>query len=83
MLILPEILEKNFVEFNNSKSAFKLGFWYENFSPEIEVCLITRFMGNLIKNKVSVTDIIKARKYPIIKISPGIERDSNFIWQGW
>ena len=33
---IPEILEKNFVEFNNSKSAFKLGFWYENFSPEID-----------------------------------------------
>ena len=34
---IPEILEKNFVEFNNSKSAFKLGFWYENFSPEIDL----------------------------------------------
>ena len=34
-ITIPEILEKNFVEFNNSKSAFKLGFWYENFSPEI------------------------------------------------
>ena len=33
---IPEILEKNFVEFNNSKSAFKIGFWYENFSPEID-----------------------------------------------
>ena len=33
---IPEVLEKNFVEFNNSKSAFKLGFWYENFSPEID-----------------------------------------------
>ena len=33
---IPEILEKNFVEFNNSKSAFKLGFWFENFSPEID-----------------------------------------------
>ena len=33
---IPEILEKNFIEFNNSKSAFKLGFWYENFSPEID-----------------------------------------------
>ncbi|MAI28719.1 MAG: hypothetical protein CMP38_00780 [Rickettsiales bacterium] len=33
---IPQILEKNFVEFNNSKSAFKLGFWYENFSPEID-----------------------------------------------
>jgi TPR repeat protein len=30
------ILEKNFIEFNNPKSAFKLGFWYENFSPEID-----------------------------------------------
>ena len=26
----------NFIEFNNSKSAFKLGFWFENFSPEID-----------------------------------------------
>ena len=33
---IPEILEKNFIEFNNSKSAFKLGFWFENFSPEID-----------------------------------------------
>ena len=33
---IPKILEKNFIEFNNSKSAFKLGFWYENFSPEID-----------------------------------------------
>ena len=33
---IPQILEKNFVEFNNPKSAFKLGFWYENFSPEID-----------------------------------------------
>ena len=33
---IPTILEKNFVEFNNSKSAFKLGFWFENFSPEID-----------------------------------------------
>ena len=33
---IPQILEKNFIEFNNSKSAFKLGFWFENFSPEID-----------------------------------------------
>ena len=33
---IPTILEKNFIEFNNSKSAFKLGFWFENFSPEID-----------------------------------------------
>ena len=33
---IPSILEKNFIEFNNSKSAFKLGFWFENFSPEID-----------------------------------------------
>ena len=33
---IPPILEKNFIEFNNSKSAFKLGFWFENFSPEID-----------------------------------------------
>ena len=33
---IPEILEKNFIKFNNSKSAFKLGFWFENFSPEID-----------------------------------------------
>ena len=25
---IPEILEKNFIEFNNFKSAFKLGFWF-------------------------------------------------------
>jgi len=35
--------------------------------------------GNLIKNKVMAKDIMKARRYPIIKISPGIGRDSNFI----
>ena len=33
---IPTILEKNFIEFNNPKSAFKLGFWFENFSPEID-----------------------------------------------
>ena len=33
---IPEILEKNFIEFNNFKSAFKLGFWFENFSPQID-----------------------------------------------
>ena len=33
---IPQILEKNFIEFNNFKSAFKLGFWFENFSPEID-----------------------------------------------
>ena len=33
---IPSVLEKNFIEFNNSKSAFKLGFWFENFSPEID-----------------------------------------------
>ena len=33
---IPEILEKNFIEFNNFKSAFKLGFGFENFSPEID-----------------------------------------------
>ena len=33
---IPEILEKNFVEFTNPESAFKLGFWHENFSPEID-----------------------------------------------
>ena len=33
---IPPILEKNFIEFSNSKSAFKLGFWFENFSPEID-----------------------------------------------
>ena len=33
---IPTILEKNFIKFNNSKSAFKLGFWFENFSPEID-----------------------------------------------
>ena len=32
---IPQVLEKSFVEFNDTKSAFKLGFWYENFSPEI------------------------------------------------
>ncbi len=33
---IPQLLEENFVEYNNSKSAFKLGFWFENFSPEID-----------------------------------------------
>ena len=33
---IPQVLEKSFVEFNDPKSAFKLGFWYENFSPEID-----------------------------------------------
>ncbi len=33
---IPDILEKNFIEFNNPKSAFKLGYWYENFSPVVD-----------------------------------------------
>ena len=33
---IPEILEKNYVEKNNPISAFKLGYWYEKISPEID-----------------------------------------------
>ena len=34
---IPEILEKNFIEFDNPKSAFKLGYWHENFSPVVDL----------------------------------------------
>ena len=33
---IPEILEKEFVSNNNNISAFKLGYWYEKVSPEID-----------------------------------------------
>ena len=32
-LEIPEILENNFVKYNEPKFAFKLGFWHENISP--------------------------------------------------
>ena len=33
---IPEILEKGFVNDNNPILAFKLGYWYEKISPEID-----------------------------------------------
>ena len=33
---IPEILENEFINENNSISAFKLGYWYEKVSPEID-----------------------------------------------
>ena len=33
---IPEILENEFVINNNEISAFKLGYWYEKISPEID-----------------------------------------------
>ena len=45
------------------------------FSPGLEIWLELGLRGNLIKNKVMVKEIIKARRYPIIKISPGIGID--------
>lgn len=33
---IPQILENNYVEKNNPISAFKLGYWYEKISPEID-----------------------------------------------
>ena len=33
---IPEILEKNYVKKNNPISAFKIGYWYEKISPEID-----------------------------------------------
>ena len=35
--IIPELLENNYVEKDNPISAFKLGYWYEKISPEIDV----------------------------------------------
>ncbi|GIS85202.1 MAG: hypothetical protein CM1200mP16_15020 [Nitrospina sp.] len=49
------------------------------FSPGLEIWLELGLRGNLIKNKVMVKEIIKARRYPIIKISPGIGIDLNII----
>ncbi len=34
--IIPELLEDQYVNNNNSISAFKLGYWYEKISPEID-----------------------------------------------
>lgn len=33
---IPKILEDDFINKNNSISAFKLGYWYEKISPEID-----------------------------------------------
>ena len=33
---IPERLENNFLIKNDLISAFKLGYWFENFSPEID-----------------------------------------------
>ena len=33
---IPEILENEFINENNNISAFKLGYWYEKVSPEID-----------------------------------------------
>ena len=33
---IPQILEEDFVNKNNIMSAFKLGYWYEKISPEID-----------------------------------------------
>ena len=34
--IIPKLLEDEYVNNNNSISAFKLGYWYEKISPEID-----------------------------------------------
>ncbi len=34
--IIPEILENDYVEKNDEIAAFKLGYWYEKISPEID-----------------------------------------------
>ena len=34
--IIPEILENDYVDKDNPISAFKLGYWYEKISPEID-----------------------------------------------
>ena len=34
---IPVLLEEEFKSQNNIISAFKLGYWYENFSPEIDL----------------------------------------------
>ena len=33
---IPKILEDDFINKNNNISAFKLGYWYEKISPEID-----------------------------------------------
>ena len=33
---IPKKLEKEFLDSNDIISAFKLGYWYEKFSPEID-----------------------------------------------
>ncbi len=35
--VIPKVLEDSFVKENNSISAFKLGYWYEKISPEIDL----------------------------------------------
>ena len=34
--VIPIQLEKNFIDKNDIISAFKLGYWFEKFSPEID-----------------------------------------------
>ncbi len=35
--VIPKVLEDGFVKENNPISAFKLGYWYEKISPEIDL----------------------------------------------
>ena len=54
---IPEILENDFVNLNNAISAFKLGYWYEKISPEID------FEKSYLWYSVSVTaGVYKAMK---------------------
>ena len=54
---IPKILEDDFLENNNAISAFKLGYWYEKISPEID------FEKSYLWYSVSVTaGVYKAMK---------------------
>ena len=54
---IPEILENDFVNLNDKISAFKLGYWYEKISPEID------FEKSYLWYSVSVTaGVYKAMK---------------------
>jgi len=54
---IPKTLEDDFLENNNSISAFKLGYWYEKISPEID------FEKSYLWYSVSVTaGVYKAMK---------------------
>ena len=72
---IPEILENDFVNLNDKISAFKLGYWYEKISPEID------FEKSYLWYSVSVTaGVYKAMKMRD-RVAKMIEK-KNFSYSG-